>query len=505
MSGIQLYHNETIFSVPFLRRLQIPTDKAIDSCCTAIIQLFTDRYGDKIGELLKLGETELDKVDQFLTVKITNEELGVSSGKNPSRAIDYLRSYLTTICERPYIIYETVQGGIRKYHELPLLKYHDVDEKGNCTLIYNDALRYHVSPRLTPDIRYGCCSIVVLKEIKARNTYAGVLYEEACSWVNFGNGGKNPFFDWSVKELRQKFTFDIMSDFNEDMTKFEVATIKKMRIDVIRNKVLKPALEVLEDFYSNGIITFWLEMRTYLMGKKKVGRPPKNSFHFIIHKEKKVVEPSDPQSSHEPDIKYDDYEAITILSEIKTELDVFVRTDKLKDLITSQIEKREQENPEYPKMVLHKIRDMKSRIPDREYIKGDEVLTALWDDCNHLGREPKSRKRKLKYDVPHWTDMTTEQKINYMQNSQELLDEASKIGLSPDQAKAILAGDFFNYCIKNQKPLYSWDDACSLFYRWQRKIITSNNNNKIYGAKGETTSNEGWNAAFDFLSEPSND
>lgn len=497
MSGIQLLHDETILSNTFLRRLQVPTEKGLDACCTALIELFIERYGDKIDDLIKLGETKLEDVDKFLTVEVPKEDLGVSSGKNPSRAIENLRTWLKTIHSRPYIVYEIVDKGVRKYQNLPLLKDSVVDDQGNCKIVFNDRLRFHVSSSYTMEKNFGKCSFSLLKEIKGTNIYASILYEEACSWENFYNRGNDPFFCWSVSELRKKFSFDQM-DLSKDGVTCKVTPVKSMRVNNLIRNILIPACEVLEDYYKEGKTGFWLEMTTYFTGQNRPGRPPKDGFRFAIRKKPRIIVQQDTQDAVQLDI-FDDYEEITNLTEIEKELKgvIYARSYIVK--VMKQIGDQEMKDKQFSEKVLSKVRHIRTKYAKKGKEQWGRVLkTVLWCDF-HLGDESMEKDNCQQKTSATWPD-TIDEKIKAMQLSYEICDKVMRdYGLSQERTVSILENEFREHCIKHQKPLKNWKDATSLLFNllgsdW---FLTK----KRYESKRNERNNEGWQAAASFLGE----
>lgn len=480
MSEIMVYKDENLISNKFLQRLQNPTDPGMDTCNTSLLEVFIREYGHRKDELMEMRKKSMDEVNEFFTKELTDEELGFVSGKHPSRTFDQTEKYLNRVISFPLITFELQEDGRIEYEKMPLIKQKKTSN-GKHVVVFNDMLLDHIVPPLDPSKGYGKCSWALLKEIKKVNIVAGLLYEEGCRRKYAYNKGNAPFFNFTEKEIRQKLSFDKM-EFTDDMKEYKTVKIKAMRSDKIRSLILKPAIETLIDFFNQGKTDFWLEMSTFLEQPKKEGRPPKKNFHFVIHK-RSFVSNSAPINGTTQSEKFDEYEEINALSEIRTELEKTIRSNELREYILGQIKERENEDSSFSVKVLHKITDLKSRLSDSEYRKGHLLLTALWYDCDKLGKEPPT-KRMSKGNVPNWNEFSLEQKIEFMQNSHELLDEACEIGLSPDQTKAILAHDFVQYCTKYGKPLKDWDDAYSLFFSWYNKI---NSTPKSNGSKRNNT------------------
>jgi len=508
MNGVQLHHGETIFSTPFLRRLQIPTGKPLDRCCQALIRLFVDRYGDKIGEIIKLDQKKLlpSELESFFTVHVKAAEVGVNTERNPSRALTTFKTRLDTLYSHPYIIYDTTnKNGKRKYCTLPLLIYNDVDPDGNCTFIFNPLLRYHVSSSYTMEDNYSPCSIDLLSEIKEINIYAGILYEEACSWVNYYNRGNDPFFNWSVTELRQKFSFDLMTDISKDGTEYIIVPVRNMRINNLIKNVLNPAIDDLKKLYSQGKTAFWLDMKTYFTGTKRVGRPPKDSFQFFIRKSPINDVQNGFQEAVQLDM-FDSYEEINNYTELSKELGIVLDSKKYIADIIKQIQDREPDGQNLSEAVLTKVRDHRTRYKDKsKKARRNILLTALWCDFG-IGKEPskKSINQKVKSKVwpenADWPD-NIDGKIEAMKKCYEIFDKAARdFSLAQDDVLRRLDVHFRAFCKKTNKPLRNWEDATNLFYSViDKKWLLGYSD---YGNKQRTTCNVSGTAASKFFNEP---
>ena len=281
MSNIQPYQDMTTLSNIFLRRIRVPTEKSLGKLSSALLDIFIEHYKDKKDELLSLRKKKMPEVNRFLTLKVTFEDLHFATDKNLPRAKDHIESYMLKITGCPCIIWDDKK---QKYKTLPLLKAADVDLEGYCIITFNDVLLEHLLP----------------------NMYAGYIYQEACSWENLYNHGRNPFFIWTIFDLRKKFSFDDII-ICEDGTKIKVTEPKKkMRIDNLLGKVLNSAIKNINDLYDQGKIRFWIDVSCSYTGEKKPGRPPKNCFRFEIHKEKKNNNIESFQSAVQQEIQFDE-------------------------------------------------------------------------------------------------------------------------------------------------------------------------------------------------------
>ena len=494
MGAIQLYNNETFFSNSFRRRFQNSTERTVDSVSTCILDLFIQNYKDKIDEFLRYEEMNEAEQLHFLTVKVSITDMGFQTGKNPARAISHVRVSLKTLNDSPYVIRETVEGGIRKYHSLPLLKYSKIDEEGNCTFVFNDMLRFHISPKK----RFTLCDLYTLKEIKKKSICAGIIYEEACSWAN-NKDGKTPYFDWSTSELRQKLLYDKISEISPDGTSITVIPQKKMRVDHLIRNVLKPALEVLEDFFSKGKIAFWVEMITYLTETKKRGRPPKNSFHFLIRKEKAVEGINTSVNIAQSEI-FDKFVEINNYTEIQKELSLVLDSKKFISTIMKQIQEREETDSLLPERALTIIRNARSIYSEKKkkYEWRNLLLAILWEE-EKLGKEPSKKKEVDSKDTDSWPE-TLDEKIEAMKQCYEICDRAARIyNFSQEETLSLLDRNFRVYCHNYSKPLKNWIDATELFFNVINKPWFLNYN--VYEKNRYKQTDNSRYAEFHFLNE----
>lgn len=477
MGEIRVYNDELLFSNKFLDRLQNPTDPAIDKCSTSLLQLFIEKYSHRKEELLALTEKSLAEANKFLTQELTDEDLGFFKGKHPARTFSQTEKYLDWIHSTPYIVFETLEDGKVCYEKLPLIKDHKVVGDKH-KVIFNDMLIYHISP----DKKFGRCSLSVLREIKKRSIVAGILYEVGCRWQFAYNGGKGPFFDFTIEQLRKKLTFDKMQFTGDDDDLKEICPVKVkcMRVDNLRNIVLRPALEVLKDFFNQGKIDFYLEMSFYLISAKKEGRPPKKNFHFRIIKKDMISAKSSGKESVQLDC-FDSYEEISNLSEITAELKQVIKQPSLRNKILLQLKEKEAVDNNFLEGVLIKIRDIRTKYCCRGIEQwGKILLTVLREDFS-LGEISGQWEKKPETVV--WPD-NLDDKIQCMKKYFEICDRAKREhGLSQDVVLSILDNEFKDYCLNHSKPLKHLNDATSLFFTLLDKPWFKNNLN--YGRTGD--------------------
>lgn len=482
---IQKYHYDvTPVAWQFLRRLQAYNTQILDKTSMELIELFVTTFGpEKIKELRDFGSLKVEDADRFMTVVFRMEEIGVNPGKHPSREIEKLKKILKTIKDHPFITYTTVERGKKVYNELPLIKFRKVDSDGMCTVIFNDALRY----LFFPDKFFGLISFALLKEIKKSNLYAGIIYEEACSYSGLrGHNGRDPFFSWSLKEIREKFGFDRMFNFDPNMITYDIEVVKSMRPDHLIGKVIKPALAVLEKFFIDGKLEFWLELETSVdMKNMGPGRPPKNLFRFYIRKNKRVASEDNKQKNEEPDIF--GYEEMDTLYYIHEQLKVVLKSKNYINMIMEQLKNNEQigTHEEVLATIKNKRNDYDSRPKDE---RAKLILSVLGKE-HHLG-DPSKFETTSKDETRFWPD-DLEGRIKVMIESPEIKDRAAKeFSLSSQDVDNLLQGSFYQNCIKHGKLKKGWDDAVDYFFNWINILVSRGLlNNIIYGNNEQTISN----------------
>ena len=466
MGAIKVLANESLLSKELVLRYQNSTDPNVDLLSSSLLEIFYKKFADQKEKLIAMRKRSLDEVNDFLTIDLSDTQLGFEDKKHPARLFERTETYLDHVISYPYVMFQRTSGGKTTWATMPLIKAH-IKKDGKHLITYNDCLLYHINP----EENAVPIPISLIKEIKKVNVVAGILFEEACHYKNWYNNGKSPFFDFTEKQLREKLLFDKM-EVAENGQSYETVKIKSMRIDNIRKKVLEPALKVLQVFFNEGKTEIFLEVEFFLTKAKKEGRPPKRNFRFVIKKEKK----SQTNGVQEQELQFDYAEEITPLYEIKKELIIFVRKKALREIIAQQIEERESKNTLSAKEVLNKILEKKTALSREDYKKGSYLLRVLWEDFQ-LGEEPPTKREKIKLEqVPEWKNFSLEEKIQFMQDNMLLQDRASDMGLSVEETKNILSGTFKDYVVKNGKPLVDWNDAYSLFFSWMIKINSKKNN-----------------------------
>ena len=490
MTGLKLSNDKTIFTNSFLRRLQNPTEKPLDACCQALIHIFIDHYGDKIEEIIRLCEKNLKEAEKFLTVIVTPKEFGTNTERNRSRTLATLRNWLDLLKTHPFMVYEDVGKSCkREYVSLPILTEHRIDKEGNIKLVFNPRLRFHISKSYTFKENYAPCSLSLVKKIKERDIYAGILFEEASSWANYSVDKNEPFFNWSLQELRLKFLFDAITDLSEDGKEFQTKKIKNMRIDNLIHKYLTPALKVLEDFFTAGKTNFWLEMSTYFSGRKKAGRPPKDSFHFVIRKNPRITIRQGYKKALQMEM-FDTYEEINNYTELKKEFGFVFNSNKYIDVIISQIENKETEDQTISDKVLQKVRNIRTKYGETK--RKDEwrkiLISVLAKDFSLCIKKKESNTSQLNGEEwPSDLDL----KIDEMKKSFEICDRAAREhNLSQEEVLSILDTNFRVFCHKTRKPLKDWEDATNLFFNViDKKWLKDYENNRDNATHGGDKSN----------------
>lgn len=505
MNDIQKYNVATPVANQLLRRLQAYNTRILDETSAELIELFVSTFGaDRIKELRDLGELPLDVANQVMTVQFHLKDIGVNPGRHPSRVIAKMMDILETIKDHPYILYTTEEDGKTVYNDLPLIKYRKVDSDGLCTVIFNDALRY----LFFPDKFYGLVSFALLREIRRCNIYAGILYEEACSYAALkGRNGQDPYFCWSLQRAREKFGFDRMMNFDKEMLTYDSEVVKSMRPDVLRKKIFEPALAVLEDFFNDGKLECWLDLDTRADQKKKgPGRPPKDFFRFSIRRNKRKAIENDTEKVAHPDLF--GYEEMNTLYYIREQLKEISISEKMIKKIVGQLQRNEQIGTH--EEVLATIKNKRSVYDTKPPKERANLILSILGKEHHLGNPDKFG--KASNNEPFWpSSEDLEGRIKVMSESSEIKDRASRdFGLSSQEVDILLQGEFYRNCKDNGKKLKKdWADAVDYFFKWLNRLgIQGPLNNIRYGNNKQTksnyeratTSNYGQSAAI-FLSE----
>lgn len=485
MTEIQKYNYEvTPVAWPFLRRLQAYNTQILDKTSMELVELFVTTFGpERIKELRDLGSLKVEDADRFMTVKFRIEAIGVNPGKHPSREIERVRKILETIKDHPFILYTTEERGKRVYNDLPLIKFRKVDSDGMCTVIFNDALRY----LFFPDKFFGLISFALLKEIRKCNFYAGIIYEEACSYVGLrGHNGQDPYFCWSLKEAREKFGFDRMYNFDEKRITYSTEVIKSMRPNNMMRRIIMPALAVLEDFFKDEKLEFWLDLQTSVDLKSMgPGRPPKEIFRFYIRRKRREEISDSMQKGEQPDLF--GYEEMDTLYYIREHLREILKSKKYIEMIMGQLKNNEQKGTH--EKVLSTIKNKMSDYDSRPKNERARLILSVLGKEHHLG-DPSKYAKTSKDEARFWPD-NLEGRIKVMMESPEIKDRAAKdFSLSSPEVENLLQGRFYQNCLKNGKLKKGWNDAVDYFFNWINILaLRGQLNNMIYGDNEQTNSN----------------
>ena len=494
MADVELYNDLTPVSNEWLRRYQVPTDRTIDRTSLELIKIFVNTLDPNMERLPGLGAEPLDEANKFLTVEI--EELGVVLGRNRTRDIGRARNILKFIKENPYVTYSTNENGKKIYHEMPLIKHYYVSEAGKCNLVFNDELRHFFFPAKN----FALCSFALLKEIRQRNVYAAIIFEEACSYEGMFKFKQFPSFIWGMKTAREKFSFDRIKDISEDYKSYVTFEIRTMCPDHMMNEVIKPAIAVLEEFFDEGKIRFWLKLEVQAdLEKASAGRPPNNLFRFILRKDKKVVIEDVKSSPEQQDLF--GYEEMNTLYYIRKELNDILSSKQLIKTIIEQLQRNEQIGSH--KDVLATIKKKRSNYDSRPQNDRANLILSILGKEHHLG-DPAKYGEPDKKEERFWPD-SLEERIKVMMDSPEIKDRAAQdFSLSSDEVNNLLSNDFLQICQKNNKLKKDWADAVDYFFNWLRRLGIRgplNNvryrNNKSKSSYGRTkTSSYGQTAAI---------
>ena len=479
MGKIEAYNDLTPISNEWLRRYQVPTDRVIDRTSFELIKIFVNTIDPNMERLPGLCREPLAQANEFLTVEL--KDIGVNLGRHPAREQDRAKDMLKFINENPYVTYTSQKDGKKVYHEIPLLKFSEVTSDGKCKLVFNDALRYF----FFPEKDFALCSLTLLTDIRKRNIWAAIIYEEACSYENMFRYGKTPFFTWSIEDARKKFFYDKMKNFSEEGTEFISVPIKIMRPADIRARIIKPALVELEILFNEGVTNFWVSLDERAEKKSVVGRPPKNYFRFILRKDKKDACGSLSEGSQQ-EIPYAEFEGVDDLYLIKSELKGYITVPILLSTIVKQIEDGKARGSAFD--ILQTIRNIKSHknsIGKNRYEIGSKILAALGNDYG-LGDLSKIKKpEENAYEKNEWPD-TLDGRIKKMMDSPDIKDKASEeFSLSSKEVDDLLSGPFFETCFRNDKhkdPSEPWNKIVNHFFAWLNYMNNRNLlNSTLYG------------------------
>lgn len=504
MADIELYNDLTPVSNEWLRRYQVPTDRAIDRTSLELLKVFINTLDPNMERLPGLGAEPLDEANKFLTVELKN--IGVDLGRHPSREIERANKMFKFIRSHPQVTYSINKNGVKEYYEVPLLKYAKITSDGKCKLIFNDALRYF----FFPEKNFALCSFTLLSEIRQRNVYSSIIFEEACSYEGMFRYNKVPSFTWSMKNAREKFSFDQIKDISKDRTAYVTDEIKKMRPNNMMSNVIKPALAVLEELFKESKIKFWVDIEINAdLKKSHAGRPPKDLFRFILRKERKSVIVNTPADGEQPGL-FDDYVEMNTLYYIQEQLKIIIKSKKYIKMIMEQLKNNEQKGTHED--VLATIKSKRSDYDKKTENERASLILSVLGKEHHLG-DPSKFGKPCKNDERFWPD-DLEGRIKVMMESSEIKDRAARErGLSSEDVDTLLQGDFYQICLKNNKLQKDWSDAVSYFFNWLNRLgiqgplqnVSFGNNKHTKSNYGQTTTSSTGAVAFEFFNEPADE
>lgn len=463
----------------WLRRYQVPTDRTIDRTSLGLLNVFIQLIDPNMEKLPGLGKMPLDEANEFLTVELS--DIGVKLGRHPAREIARANKILEFIRSNPYVTYSTDKKGVRTYHVIPLLKYGEATSDGKCKLIFNDQLRRF----FFPEKNFSFCSNSLLNEIRQRNVYAAIIFEEACSYQNMCRNVNEPYFTWSVSEARQKFSFDRMEVSSENNREYVSFEVKSMRIDHLIQDVFRPAINVLNSFFAEGKTMFRVDMVIRDLKKGKAGRPPKDFFRFTL---KKSV-PTGLTGKEAVQQELFEYEQMDTLYYVREELKKVLYSKKTINNIIEQLKNNEQLGTHDE--VLATIKAKLSQYAGKSKNSVAKIILSVLGGEHHLG-DPTKFGETPKEDKELWPD-SVEGRLKVMQESPEIKDKAAKeFNLSSNDVDVLLQGDFLKNCKTNGKLQKDWTDAYNYFFNWIKKLgIHGPLNNLKYGNNEQRNSNNG--------------
>ena len=483
MADKELHEDLIPVANEWLRRYQVPTDRTTDRISMGLLNVFIKLIAPNLEKLSGLEKLPLDDGNEILTVELT--DIGVKLGRHPSREIERAKKIFEIICSNPYVTFTIKDKGIKEYHTIPLLKYGMVTPDGKCKLIFNDQLiRFFF-----PEKDYSLCSLNLFDEIRKRNVYSAIIFEEAYSYLNMCRNGNEPYFKWSIKETREKFGFNKMMVSSDDNTKYVSSEIKSMRIDNLISKVFFPAIAVLKEIFTEGKINFWVKLEIRGLKKGKAGRPPKDYFHFIL---KKTV-PTEHTGKDGERLEMFDYEEMDTLYYIREELRKILYSKKMVNNIVEQLKNNEQLGSHEEVLATIKAKLSQYAVKPKN-AKANIILSILGKE-HHLG-DPLKFGETPKEDKEFWPD-SLEERIKVMMDSPEIKDKAAKeFCLTSDEVNILLEGDFQKICIKNDKLKKDWSDACNYFFNWIKKLGIHGPLNTEYNEQKTTKNKESSVSSF---------
>lgn len=487
-----------LLSDGFLARHNGTLREATATCYNRLMVIFRDHFISRKEEIRKsLDKKETTGIDEKeLTFDITVSDLGL----NKSHA-ERVGEYLQEIHDYPVYIPKYILGK-KTYTRLHLItSLTPIPYEGKGKRIWRIVFDRHLALHVFPEKEFGKCDLSIREEIQKRNMVSALFYEHGCQ-SQFNKPGRDGYyFDLTEQELRTKLRFDMLE---EDGT---TSVIKNVRWDHLVYRYINPALNVLEEFFNNGMIAFWLSKQplgTYARNNDTVGSPKKGKrgFRFTIMRESRnttevrELDNNDVQQTLTNEVRVEIYNYTKTLDSILHD-GGFRQHKRYADLVEKQLLEKFIVDPAILDKARKKVdekRDCCLRDNKDPRDLSNILRKALWKDFG-LG-EDYSRNDSTEDSVKdgNWPEDREAQMEIMTSNHSRIVEYLQVHSFSEADKDMCLVG--FRTAINNHVQTMTSEEALWKYFNnwlgWYRRKL----NNKNNGTEGNTDDDSPGKAAF---------
>ena len=492
---------EIALACEFLGALGLSVLSTSDTLRMGLIVKFYETYKDRKDELMEVFNKPLKEANEFLTVYISDEELGFN-GKMPS----VTENYIEELRRNPQLLDKYYSKENPKPKDfIPILKYSHYEkdpygEKGYHVVTFNEFwIKY-----IFPEKNFALLDLDLREKIAKESPCAAIIYEEACRY-KFRFDSAKKYFDMDEKKVRLKFGFDRYMKKNElddkDET-YELMSKSYAKSSDIYNKILKEKVEdVLKKFYYSQEIPFFIDIEKVLPRRVKtrsdprrtVGRPkntriPKYRFWVRFHEiqDADAVEIKGNDSLQGYDINHELYLFRIVLGEILrvNGCDDSTAT-KFSHKMADQVKEMSVKDPELPLKCRKKIENLPIQYDGKDIHDVFKLIQKVLWDFKHLGEDPateskKTQKSRKNIQPDLFWPSDVDGQINVLKhNHQHVIEIMKMFGVDQKLFEKVME-DFNNRLRqpdkRNQKAMKSEQEAWSYFENWLRRSASNYDN-----------------------------
>jgi len=491
-------NGEIALACEFLGALGLSVLSSIDRLRMGLIMKFYETYEDRRDELREVFNMPLKDANDFLTVRILDDELGFS-GDKPGVTEDYIEQFR----RNPQILakYYSKQNPEPKYF-IPMLKQSRYvkdpkGEKGYHEVIFNDCWISYIFP----EKNFAILDIDLRERIALKSRCAAHIYEEACGY-KFRFDSSLKYFDMDERKIRMKFGFDrfsVKGELREENKEYEFNSKGCTKSSDIYNKILKKQVEnVIKEFYDSHELPFWIEVekvtpRKYkkkgvksTVGRPKTLQPPKYRFwvRFTDIQTAEAVEIKDETTpAISSDVKNDIYLFRITLGEI---LRVNGYPDKLttdfSQKIADEVTEKSIKEPDLAYKARKKIEELPMKYSGKKVHDIFKLVQKVLWEFKKLGEDPNPQsKRNMKSKDDDYPDLfwpsDIDGQVNILKHNHQRINKImNDCEVSPEHFDKVM-GDFKIRLSKPDKSgrqsMKTEEEAWSYFNNWLRSSASN--------------------------------